>query len=226
MCSHDEPMECQHHANCGDFCITERERSFALCENCLDAVDHDEIHVLNDKNTIIGLQLQISGLKSALQSLLKATVDDSASEVKENALNHARNALSIAETISNYSIEQLIDEVLKNSNEVRVNREIVEQAEKYQKINTPEINDFLVAVENEALHQRERWGAENDLGKQDSDWFWLIGYLAGKIIRPNVTKEKQLHHIIASGAALLNWHASKTNSYSNMRPGTSTSLPD
>lgn len=53
---------------------------------------------------------------------------------------------------------------------------------KYNAINTPEIAHFLSAVENEALHQRERWGSEYDGGKTDADWFWLVGYLAGKAL--------------------------------------------
>lgn len=92
-------------------------------------------------------------------------------------------------------------------------------AAKYRALNTPEIRDFIVAVEREALHQRERWGSEHDAGKFDSDWFWLIGYLAGKAIRPDTAPEKQLHHIITTAAALLNWHAAKMGAHTSMRPG-------
>jgi hypothetical protein len=90
------------------------------------------------------------------------------------------------------------------------------KADKYDAINTPEIDDFLSAVKNEALHQRERWGAEGDAGKHDADWFWLIGYLAGKAIHQ---PGKILHHIITTAAACLNWHAHKTGHYAKMRPG-------
>lgn len=92
-------------------------------------------------------------------------------------------------------------------------------AEAYRRINTPEVADFLAGVHNEALHQRERWGAEGDAGKTDADWFWLVGYLAGKAIRPDATPEKQLHHIITTAAALLNWHAARIGAYAAMRPG-------
>jgi len=34
-----EPMECQNHANCGDYCETEREREMVLCGDCLDSFD-------------------------------------------------------------------------------------------------------------------------------------------------------------------------------------------
>ncbi|MBQ1761965.1 MAG: hypothetical protein IIZ92_03575 [Aquincola sp.] len=94
-----------------------------------------------------------------------------------------------------------------------------QDAEAYRRINTPEVADFLAGVHNEALHQRERWGAEGDAGKTDADWYWLVGYLAGKAIRPDATPEKQLHHIITTAAALLNWHAARIGAYAAMRPG-------
>lgn len=96
-----------------------------------------------------------------------------------------------------------------------------EDAAKYRALNTPEIHDFLLAVEREALHQRERWGAEHDIGKADTDWFWLVGYLAGKAInKPN----KILHHIITTAAACLNWHAAKIGTHTKMQPGHAPSV--
>lgn len=86
-------------------------------------------------------------------------------------------------------------------------------------INTAHTLDFLSAVHLEALHQRERWTAEHDEGKQDYDWFWLLGYLAGKAIRPNQSTEKRVHHIITTAAACLNWHAHVTGASTEMRPG-------
>lgn len=94
---------------------------------------------------------------------------------------------------------------------------VLRKAEAYDRINTPEVDDFLVAVRNEALHQRERWGAKGDAGKTDADWFWLLGYLAGKAMH-NV-HEKRLHHVITAAAALLNWHSQLTGNYAAMRPG-------
>jgi hypothetical protein len=89
-------------------------------------------------------------------------------------------------------------------------------AARYRELATPEIADFLVAVEREALHQRDRWGSEHDAGKTDADWFWLIGYLAGKAIN---NPEKLLHHIITTAAACLNWHAARLGTHTAMRPG-------
>lgn len=83
-------------------------------------------------------------------------------------------------------------------------------------VNTPHTAEFLEAVRLEAAHQRERWAAEHDAGKTDADWFWLVGYLTGKALHK---PEKQLHHIITTAAALLNWHAAKTGNDTRMRPG-------
>jgi hypothetical protein len=93
---------------------------------------------------------------------------------------------------------------------------LAEKAAKYDAINTPEIHNFMVAIEREALHQRERWNAEHDAGKTDQDWFWLIGYLAGKALHK---PEKRLHHIITTAAACLNWHAHALGVHKGMRPG-------
>jgi hypothetical protein len=95
--------------------------------------------------------------------------------------------------------------------------ELKRKADAYDRINTPEVDDFLSAVRNEALHQRERWAARGDAGKSDADWFWLVGYLAGKALH-NVN-DKKLHHVITAAAALLNWHAKLTGNYAAMRPG-------
>lgn len=94
--------------------------------------------------------------------------------------------------------------------------ETVRKAAAYDALSAPEVSDFLAAVENEALHQRDRWAASGDAGKTDADWFWLVGYLSGKAINK---PEKQLHHIITTAAACLNWHGARTGHYILMRPG-------
>lgn len=91
----------------------------------------------------------------------------------------------------------------------------------YALLNTPEIHDFTKAVALEAAHQRGRWAAD-DPGKGDGDWFWLIGYLAGKALHTPIMKDcaeglmfappadildKKLHRIITVAAAAANWHA-------------------
>lgn len=86
-------------------------------------------------------------------------------------------------------------------------------------INTPSIHEFMEAVRLEAGHQRQRWAADHDSGKTDADWFWLIGYLAGKALRPQQPQEKRLHHIITTAAVCLNWHRHATGEATEMRPG-------
>lgn len=87
-------------------------------------------------------------------------------------------------------------------------------------INTPQSDDFLRAVSTEAEHQRQRWGSDHDAGKQPADWFWLVGYLAGKALHAHAAGnvEKAEHHIITTAAALANWHLSMLGG-TDMRPG-------
>lgn len=88
-------------------------------------------------------------------------------------------------------------------------------------INAPELHDFSSGVVLEAAHQRERWGSEHDAGKTPSDWFWLVGYLAGKALHSQTSGkiDKALHHTISTAAALANWHASLMGANQQMRPG-------
>ena len=78
-----------------------------------------------------------------------------------------------------------------------------EMKEQLKRINTPMVKNFIKSVENEIKHQNIRW---NDNQKKTADWFWLVGYLAGKALSAK-TKEKKLHHIITTCAALGNWFA-------------------
>lgn len=74
-------------------------------------------------------------------------------------------------------------------------------------INNPHSEIFLDATRLEAAHQRDRFGLAHDRGKSAENWFWLVGYLAGKCLRAAITgdKEKAKHHTISSAAALANW---------------------
>lgn len=87
-------------------------------------------------------------------------------------------------------------------------------------VNSPELRDFSRGVMLEAAHQRERWGHEHDAGKTPADWFWLVGYLAGKALHAHAAgnAEKAQHHTISSAAAIANWHGSILGTH-NMRPG-------
>jgi hypothetical protein len=88
-------------------------------------------------------------------------------------------------------------------------------------INTPKTDDFFEAVRLEAAHQVERWGTAHDSGKEQQDWFWLIGYLAGKVLASAIKgdHEKALHHTVSSAAVLLNWHRQLSGESTAMRPG-------
>lgn len=90
-------------------------------------------------------------------------------------------------------------------------------------LNTPEIDSFLRAVHLEAVHQVERWGTTDDRAKRPADWFWLIGYLAGKALHSQVggNAEKALHHCISTAAALYNWHCAIKGVDVRMCPGSS-----
>lgn len=118
---------------------------------------------------------------------------------------------------------------------VRAVHALAFDAVKYRQLRTPEIVDFLAAVEREALHQRDIHSHKGDAGKTDTDWFFLLGYLGGKAVHAGAVAdrldpladtgphdhyaEKRLHHIVTTAAACLNWHAARVGTYRDMRPG-------
>lgn len=90
-------------------------------------------------------------------------------------------------------------------------------------INSPITLDFLSGTANEIVHQVERWGTVHDRAKEPADWFWLVGYLAGKALAAHAAgnTEKALHHTISTAAVLGNWHAHIRLGSSEMQPGSS-----
>ena len=88
-------------------------------------------------------------------------------------------------------------------------------------VNSPHTLGFLEGTRLEVAHQVERWGTVHDRAKQPADWFWLVGYLAGKALQAHVSGnvEKALHHTISSSAALANWHAAISLADTRMAPG-------
>lgn len=88
-------------------------------------------------------------------------------------------------------------------------------------INTPELEDFSRAVVLEAAHQRDRWGAEHDARKTPEDWFSLVGWLMQKGITAihRGDRDKATHHLIATAAALNNWHAQLSEQQQNSSAG-------
>jgi hypothetical protein len=156
-------------------------------------------------------------------------MSDAAFNVQLNAwLAHANSECQIHVAIPTWALRRILWDL-------RAEAEEVERLEKL--IHTPEILDFIKAVQTEAVHQRERWPSEHDEGKEASDWFWLLGYLAGKALHAEkmmdftsddpdpgsvkankIHREKMLHHIITTAAACCNWHAQVLGKC-KMRPG-------
>ncbi len=74
-------------------------------------------------------------------------------------------------------------------------------------LSRPEIDEFYEGVMLEAAHQRQRWGDAHDRSKSAENWYWLVGYLAGKALRSAIEGDqaKARHHTISSAAALFQW---------------------
>jgi hypothetical protein len=110
------------------------------------------------------------------------------------------------------------------STEEKLAEALAEVARLKALINTPRTHDFIEAVKLEMPHQRERWGSSHDAGKTPPDWFWLVGYLAGKALHASEigNVEKTKHHVITTAAALGNWFLVITGENTNMRPGMSS----
>lgn len=88
-------------------------------------------------------------------------------------------------------------------------------------LNTPEVDDFDKSLPLESGHQVTRWGSEHDTGKTPADWFWLVGYLAGKALTAHISDDtfKAKHHCISTAAVLRNWHAHIRSGETAMWPG-------
>lgn len=88
-------------------------------------------------------------------------------------------------------------------------------------LNNPQTVEFFSASRAECAHQIQRWGTVHDRAKEPADWFWLVGYLAGKALAAHVAgdTEKALHHTISSAAVLANWHAAISLARTGMSPG-------
>lgn len=90
-------------------------------------------------------------------------------------------------------------------------------------LNRPETMRFLEGTRLEVAHQVERWGTVHDRAKEPADWFWLVGYLAGKALRSHIDgdHDKARHHCISSAAVLANWHTHITLGSGEFTPGAS-----
>jgi hypothetical protein len=88
-------------------------------------------------------------------------------------------------------------------------------------ISRPYIGAWTDEILIEAAHQRERYGAEHDTGKSPEDWFWLIGYLAGKALAAHKAGDtaKAHHHTVSTAAVLAHWAAAIDGNEAVFRPG-------
>ena len=89
-------------------------------------------------------------------------------------------------------------------------RDRIKQLEKI--LNTPVTEDFWEGLKSEAAHQTYH-RSRQDEEKEPQDWFWVIGYLAGKALAAHLAgdKEKALHHTISTAAVLSHWHEAIQN---------------
>lgn len=88
-------------------------------------------------------------------------------------------------------------------------------------IGRPYIGAWTDEILIEAAHQRDRWGADQDHGKTPEDWFWLIGYLAGKALAAHKSGDamKAHHHTVSTAAVLAHWAAAIDGNEQIFRPG-------
>jgi hypothetical protein len=88
-------------------------------------------------------------------------------------------------------------------------------------ISRPYVGAWADEILIEAAHQRDRWGADHDHGKAPEDWFWLIGYLAGKALAAHKAGDmgKAHHHTVSTGAVLAHWAAAIDGNENAFRPG-------
>lgn len=120
--------------------------------------------------------------------------------------------------------EQLQESDAADEHEGRRGESVADRASRVLAlINAPEIDRFLRGVHLEAVHQVERWGTAHDRAKRPADWFWLVGYLAGKALHASVADDRQkaLHHCISTAAALYHWHCAIAGTNVHMCPGSS-----
>lgn len=85
----------------------------------------------------------------------------------------------------------------------------------------PETSDWFEGVRKEAAFQVAEWGKKHDDGKGPQDFYWTLGFLAGKALSSAIAGdiEKAKHHTISSAALLLNWHARLSGQADMFRPG-------
>lgn len=168
--------------------------------------------ILFDNEVLIQAGFQVQALREYVDKMETRVADlDAALKAVETMLDAAKTRLDTAIRTAKDRMdfhERVIEE--KDAEIKRLN----------DVLHTPLIGEFFAAVKNEASHQVERWKSSHDEGKTDGDWFWLIGYIAGKVLWPDADNAKQRHRIIAIAAVAYNWWRRKSGMDTGMRPGT------
>lgn len=105
-------------------------------------------------------------------------------------------------TVAN--IEKLVASCARAHTEIAHLRKSLEWAN-----DTPQIADFIAAVQEEIPHQRKRWGMDHDETKAPFDWVALAARLQGKMVEAVWAddRDKFLHHTITLAAVMANCHA-------------------
>ena len=162
------------------------------------------------------VQLLREGAAEIAQSVSIGDVPDWANEPESKAAHD--ECLMIAR-----HLEALEPSVISAAELAALRADRVERLRLEALINTPELESFLQATRIEAVHQVERWGTAGDRAKRPADWFWLVGYLAGKALHAAVGSnlDKAKHHCISTAAALYNWHCAIKGVDVRMCPGRS-----
>lgn len=98
--------------------------------------------------------------------------------------------------------------IMREASNSREDKLVYELHELYASMNSPVTENFIQGMQVEIEHQRKRW-KQTDPQKTDADWFWLIGYLAGKaLLNPGGDLDKKKHRVITVAAAAANWFSS------------------
>jgi hypothetical protein len=221
--------------------IAVREPGDFLLEHCLAFVESAE-REREEAIQVLAPAMPASGLVDACRQRQQAYVTerDNASEAERQLAAVRRELSAVLASATDWKrefemyrkawIRELGGTLIRKTHEIdalvlTTQALVKERDDLRRKLNTPEVHNFVRAVILETLHQRERWGSEHDAGKTDADWFWLIGYLAGKALHnpPSdnglTPDDLRLHRIITIAAAAANWHAARTGAHTDMRPG-------
>lgn len=188
------------------------DETFAKFQSLLAKVTKDLAERLEQDERAVPAAFKVSGLDGG--KLYAHQLYFTADEAKRTASEFAKH-YTITKT------EPLYTHPAPTRGEDERDAALKRVAELEALLDTPTTDDWFDGVRLEAGHQIKRWGVEHDAGKTAADWFWLVGYLAGKALTAanSGNDEKARHHTISTAAVLLNWHRAIVGESNAMRPG-------